>query len=60
MNRFRVVGEEAGDRTRNPLFDPRRDGWPEQSLTARICGDPIPGRRELVASVKWIDPERRG
>jgi hypothetical protein len=34
----------------NPLFDPHRDGVPEMPLTARICGDPIPGRRELVAA----------
>lgn len=32
-----------------PLYDPARDGVPELSLTAQICGDPAPGRRELVA-----------
>ena len=32
-----------------PLYDPRRDGAAEQSLTAQICGDPQPGRRQLVA-----------
>lgn len=49
--RLRLVDDEAPAPVRNPLFDPRRDGWPEQSLTAIICGDPIPGRRELVASL---------
>jgi hypothetical protein len=37
-------------RDKRPLFDPMRDGVPKQSLTASICGDPIPGRRELVAA----------
>ena len=33
----------------NPLYDPRRDGMYEGDLTASICGDPPPGRRELIA-----------
>lgn len=32
-----------------PLFDPVRDGVPDMTLTAQLCGDPAPGRRELVA-----------
>lgn len=35
--------------TRKPLYDPGRDGLPDMPLTARLCGDPLPGRRELVA-----------
>jgi hypothetical protein len=35
---------------RNPLFDPVRDGVAAQTVTAMLCGDPLPGRRELVAN----------
>lgn len=33
----------------NPLYDPRRDGTAPLSLTGEVCGDPQPGRREMVA-----------
>jgi hypothetical protein len=42
----------AGERARNPLYDPVRDRraeQAEQSITAKVMGDPEPGRRELVA-----------
>jgi hypothetical protein len=30
------------------LYDPHRDGWPQpESLTAALCGDPLPGRSAL-------------
>lgn len=31
-----------------PLFDPRRDDSPDMPLTARLCGDPLPGRRQMI------------
>lgn len=35
--------------TRNPLYDPRRDGFkPHSSLTAELLGDPFPGRDEVM------------
>lgn len=37
----------------NPLYDPLRDGFvPPLSLTAQLCGDPQPGRRELIAKTR--------
>lgn len=42
-----------------PLYDPRRVDMPEQSLTAVICGDPVPGRRELVAANRANEPDRQ-
>lgn len=55
----RYAGEQSASRSvrkheaRKPLFDPKRDGCPEPvSLTAFLCGDPPPGRRELIASSK--------
>lgn len=35
---------------KRPLFDPRRSDVPDLPLTAVLCGDPLPGRRELVAA----------
>lgn len=35
---------------RRPLFDPAFKTLPDQPLTAVLCGDPLPGRRELVAA----------
>jgi len=46
VDRYRV-GKPA--EVLNPLYDPARDGSAALSLTASICGDPAPGRRELVA-----------
>ena len=38
-------------RREQPLFDPVRDGVPPiVSNTAYLCGDPPPGRREMLAS----------
>lgn len=48
---------------KRPLFDPARDAVPDLPLTARLCGDPLPGRRELVASnrtrerLRLVDPD---
>lgn len=33
---------------KRPLFDPRRDDYPDMPLTARLCGDPPPGRRQMI------------
>src|SRR5262245_11147958 len=47
VDRYRV-GKPA--EVLNPLYDPARDGSAALSLTASICGDPAPGRRERDAS----------
>jgi len=42
--------------SRNPLYDPRRDGIAEpETLVGRLAGDPPPGRRELLA--RWRPPD---
>jgi hypothetical protein len=53
-------GRPRSNEAMNPLFDPQRDGVSEMPLTARLRGDPIPGRRELVAANRAREAGRRG
>jgi hypothetical protein len=59
VRRYLGMAVEAGPRAMNPLFDPQCDGVPEMPLTARVCGDPAPGRRELVAANRAREARRR-
>lgn len=59
--RARGLPDERAQRRhepKRPLYDPKRDGQAEQDLTAQICGDPQPQRRELVARTSPVAPRK--